>query len=119
VRADLDLEKLEQILEERQNRILQRVNLKNENDPTRVRNPDSSDLAQDYYMQERNSVLNERLEGTLEQVEAALYRLKVGSFGTCKSCGKNISAARLEALPLAELCIDCQKEEERKGQFRF
>ncbi len=113
MRAVLNLEKLEQILEERQTRILQRVNSKNKNDPSKVLNPDRSDLAQDFYMQERDSALFERLEGTLEQVEAALQRIKDGSYGKCALCGKDISTARLEALPHAELCIDCQKLEEK------
>lgn len=113
MRADLELEKLEQILVESQTRIMRRVNSKNEIDPSKVLNPDSSDLAQDYYMQERNTAMIETLEGTLEQVEAALQRINDGNYGKCALCGKDISAARLEALPHAELCINCQKLEEK------
>lgn len=113
MRIDLDLDQFEQILEDRHTRILRRVNSKNETDPSKVLNPDNSDLAQDYFMQERFLVLNDRLEGTLEQVEAALQRLKDGTYGKCTLCGKNISAARLEVLPHVELCINCQKVEER------
>lgn len=113
MRADLERAKLEQILVERQTRIHQRVNSKNEIDSSKVLNPDSSDLAQDYYLQERNTALIERLEGTLEQVETALQRINDGNYGKCTLCGKDISTARLKALPHAELCINCQKLEEK------
>jgi DnaK suppressor protein len=31
-----------------------------------------------------------------------------GSYGTCDTCGKPIGDARLEALPTAVKCLDCQ-----------
>ncbi len=51
----------------------------------------------------------------LRQVEAALERIKDGSFGECSSCGEPIAPARLRAVPWAALCRDCQAlaEEER------
>nr|WP_281351850.1 TraR/DksA C4-type zinc finger protein [Entomospira entomophilus] len=32
-----------------------------------------------------------------------------GTYGVCVKCGKMIDKARLEALPEASMCIDCQK----------
>lgn len=43
----------------------------------------------------------------LVQIRGALKRLDDGTFGTCERCGKPISKARLDALPMAELCIQC------------
>ena len=45
----------------------------------------------------------------LAAVDAALARLDAGTYGTCTTCGKPIGAERLEALPWAALCIDCQR----------
>lgn len=45
-------------------------------------------------------------------IDRALARIADGSFGMCIRCGKVIGAARLLALPTAELCIDCAKEVE-------
>ena len=49
----------------------------------------------------------------LALVEDALARLDDGSFGACVRCGKPIAAARLEALPWAATCIDCQRDLDR------
>jgi RNA polymerase-binding transcription factor len=52
----------------------------------------------------------------LRDVVSALQRIEDGSFGACERCGEDISEKRLEALPFARHCIDCQRlseEEER------
>ena len=65
------------------------------------------------FEQQRDLALRERAEGQLALVEAALRRLDEGSFGICRRCGNQIAAERLEALPWAALCIDCQRLEGR------
>jgi RNA polymerase-binding transcription factor DksA len=47
------------------------------------------------------------LRETLSDVENALRKLDLGTFGTCEGCGQPIAPARLEAKPAARLCIDC------------
>jgi RNA polymerase-binding transcription factor len=52
----------------------------------------------------------------LRDVVSALQKIENGSFGACERCGETISEKRLEALPFARYCIDCQRvieEEER------
>src|SRR5215475_13940446 len=52
----------------------------------------------------------------LRDVVAALQKLDDGAFGSCERCNEPISEKRLEALPFARHCIDCQRvieEEER------
>ena len=51
-------------------------------------------------------------EHLLEQVEAALERAEVGTFGTCVECGRIISKERLDAIPYAAKCIECAQREE-------
>jgi DnaK suppressor protein len=63
--------------------------------------------------QQRDLALRERAENQLTQVEAALERIERGTFGTCRRCGNPIGEERLEALPWAALCIDCQRLEGR------
>jgi RNA polymerase-binding transcription factor DksA len=41
------------------------------------------------------------------ELEAAVARAADGSYGMCASCGGEIGAERLGALPAARLCIDC------------
>ena len=52
----------------------------------------------------------------LRDVVTALQKIDNGSFGECERCGESIADKRLEALPFARYCIDCQRvveEEER------
>jgi len=52
----------------------------------------------------------------LTEVRGALERLAKGSFGKCIDCGKEISAARLAAIPWTERCIEDQEEYDRGGE---
>jgi|SRR5690349_6905633 RNA polymerase-binding transcription factor len=61
------------------------------------------------FEQQRDLALRERNEQHLAQVEAALARLDAGTYGACASCGRPIAPERLEAIPWAALCIDCQR----------
>src|SRR5262245_21539596 len=53
----------------------------------------------------------------LKEVVSALQKITDGGgFGACERCGEAISEKRLEALPFARYCIECQRaveEEER------
>jgi DnaK suppressor protein len=44
----------------------------------------------------------------VEQITAALNRLTQGTYGLCTRCGRKIAPARLEVLPYAAACIECQ-----------
>ncbi|HLW85754.1 MAG TPA: TraR/DksA family transcriptional regulator [Candidatus Sulfotelmatobacter sp.] len=52
----------------------------------------------------------------LQMVENALSRIREGTFGECISCGKDINAKRLEAVPWTRHCIECQEKLEQ-GQL--
>jgi DnaK suppressor protein len=49
-------------------------------------------------------------------IEEALDRVRNGSFGVCKKCGKLIPKARLEAVPTAKMCIECKTKQERAAE---
>jgi RNA polymerase-binding protein DksA len=71
--------------------------------------------ASQVFDQQRDLALREKDEQHLEAVEAALARLDAGTFGTCVRCGRPIAPERLEALPWAAHCIDCQRIVGRGG----
>ena len=52
---------------------------------------------------------------TCRDIEGALRRLQAGTFGRCESCGGTIPAARLQAVPFAVRCRDCQARAEESG----
>ena len=45
----------------------------------------------------------------LREIEAALVRLRDGSYGTCQDCGMPVSRKRLEAVPWARYCVSCEE----------
>lgn len=49
----------------------------------------------------------------LEMVEESLLRVHDGSFSLCLSCGSEINAKRLEAVPWTRHCIACQEKIEQ------
>jgi DnaK suppressor protein len=65
--------------------------------------------ASQVFAQQRDLALRDRADHQLELVTEALARLDDGTFGTCVQCGRPIAAERLEALPWAARCIDCQR----------
>ena len=77
---------------------------------------DEADAAVDSANEELSSQLAEIESRELGQIEHALYRIAAGVFGRCEFCGGRISATRLDALPYATSCIDCQRENERHAQ---
>jgi DnaK suppressor protein len=50
----------------------------------------------------------------LRNVRSALGRIKDGSYGVCLHCDEDISPKRLNAVPWAPYCIQCQEEADRQ-----
>ena len=48
----------------------------------------------------------------LRDVEAALARMSLGTYGTCVDCGGPVPFARLDAYPVAKRCQPCQRSHE-------
>jgi DnaK suppressor protein len=72
-----------------------------------------ADTATETVDREIDYTLEEHDERLLGEIDAALKRVDLGTYGTCVNCGAQISPDRLEAMPWATLCIDCKRKEER------
>ena len=70
--------------------------------------------ASQVFAQQRDLALRDRADHQLVLVDEALARLDAGTFGTCVRCGRPIPDERLEALPWAPRCIDCQRLADRE-----
>lgn len=77
-----------------------------------------ADLGSDAYEQEFTLSLMATEEGTLEQVEHALDRIRSRTYGACEDCGGVIAKKRLEAIPFAALCIRCAEKQENPSGSR-
>lgn len=55
---------------------------------------------------------------SVARAKKALARLAEDpdDFGSCQDCGDEIPMARLEAMPFAEFCVDCQAKQDAKGR---
>lgn len=73
---------------------------------------DVVDAALDSAQDEISSQLAEVESRELGSIEKALVRIREGSYGDCEICGKKIPVARLNALPYATMCIECQQAAE-------
>lgn len=74
---------------------------------------DIVDRANNAYHRELMFSLSDSERQLLLQVEAALSRFELGNFGACVHCGDPIALPRLQALPWARLCINCQELAEK------
>ncbi|MBI2817782.1 MAG: TraR/DksA family transcriptional regulator [Acidobacteria bacterium] len=48
----------------------------------------------------------------LQLVQDALQRVKAGGYGFCVACGGEMQTKRLDAVPWARHCIECQEKQE-------
>jgi RNA polymerase-binding protein DksA len=71
-----------------------------------------ADTATETYDRELDYTLEENSEHVLAEIDGALKRIEEGAYGICTNCGRQIVVERLEALPWATLCIDCQRDRE-------
>ncbi len=57
---------------------------------------------------ELDLVLSAQARAAIDEIDLALAKIAGGTYGVCESCGKDIPAARLQALPHAALCVACK-----------
>ena len=57
-------------------------------------------------------------QDALQEIQAALGRITEGIYGICGISGKKIPQARLEAMPIARLTVECQSQWERENPNR-
>lgn len=77
-----------------------------------VDNP--ADIGSESFAQEFSLELLQRDEATLVEIDEALERMKLGTFGLCEGCEEPIPKVRLQAVPHARFCVDCQRKNERR-----
>src|SRR5436309_6258381 len=74
-----------------------------------------ADLGTDNFEQEFTLSLLQNEEQLLDEIAAALERIKHGTFGQCEECKGAIPKARLQAVPYARYCVDCARKLEKNA----
>ncbi len=82
--------------------------------PTELSNYDNhpADLGSELYSVEMNMALKVHEQSKLNDINKALEKIENGTYGKCEKCKQEISYERLEALPSAKYCMNCEKEKE-------
>jgi DnaK suppressor protein len=73
---------------------------------------DAEEQSVDDFVTEVDMALMQMKSETLSRIDQAIARLENGTYGRCQECDREISAARLKALPFAALCRNCQEDTE-------
>ncbi len=68
---------------------------------------------------EKRLVLEKQIIDQLAEVEYALGRFEQGTYGLCDGCGQPIDPARLEALPQANLCLNCKAQQTKNAKGKL
>ena len=85
-------------------------------DPVGARFRDPADQAADALYDDLAQRFAEIASADLRMIESAIQKIDEKAYGLCESCGCRIPEARLRALPFAELCIECKREEEEAAR---
>ncbi|MDH6521687.1 DnaK suppressor protein [Streptomyces sp. SAI-135] len=56
------------------------------------------------------SAQKDTVRRVLTEVEAAVARVRDGSYGICRACAEPIPVERLEILPYTPYCVPCQRD---------
>lgn len=71
---------------------------------------DPNDVADSITAFETNAAIEVELEARLLEVETALNRIEIGTYGVCRICKNPIEEKRLEVNPAAATCIAHREE---------
>ena len=57
---------------------------------------------------ERDLALSAQALNAVDEIDRALEKITLGTYGICEKCGMTIPKERLRALPHASLCVTCK-----------
>lgn len=104
VRKDLNLNDFEKILKAEKKRVEENIEaIKTEIETIAVEDEidDVVDMAELQIDNMTDQTILHKLEAEISEIDAALGRIKSGSYGICEKSGKPISVERLKAIPYA------------------
>jgi len=71
-----------------------------------------ADIGDELFERSKDLALRDNAHVLLENVEYSLKKMAAGTYGYCDKCNQQIPYERLEAIPWAHECIDCQKQDD-------
>ena len=108
------LESFREILTERRAALLEQAakTLKESCADAQQKGGDFADIASVESNRALKLRLCDREQKLLAKIGESLVKIEKGVYGICEGCGGDIGVERLEARPVATLCIDCKQDQE-------
>ncbi|PYL56803.1 MAG: molecular chaperone DnaK [Verrucomicrobia bacterium] len=75
-----------------------------------------ADAGSDAYDRDFALSLLSQEQDALYEIDEALKRIELGTYGKCEMSGKHIPHARLEAIPFARFTVECQSRLEKQSK---
>jgi RNA polymerase-binding transcription factor DksA len=75
-----------------------------------------ADAGSDAYDRDFALSLLSQEQDALYEIDQALKRIEMGTYGVCEMSGKQIPRARLEAIPFARFTVECQSQLEKQNK---
>ena len=73
-----------------------------------------ADTAADSTLAERRAFYTDKEIAKLKEINYALKKIYSGDYGICEMCGEPIQTRRLDVIPYAHFCIECETIEEKR-----
>ncbi|WP_378952079.1 TraR/DksA C4-type zinc finger protein [Pelosinus sp. sgz500959] len=77
-----------------------------------------ADIGDELFERSKDVALRDNAHVLLERVEHALQKIDDGTYGRCDKCSRQIPIERIEALPWASECIQCQRDDDSSDDAR-
>jgi RNA polymerase-binding protein DksA len=113
------IEKMQKLLEEQKDQILRSLADKHSEYKKMVESGepgDEVDIASDVIDGALLESLGAQDANRLTAINNALDRIKQNKYGICPKCKNEIPLQRLEAIPYAVMCVNCQSQNERRNR---
>jgi len=110
-----DMEKYRRLLEDKKSTLSAEIakTRSAEEETTEESTQDIADKAVSSYTREFLYSLTDGERTTLLHIDDALGRIDDGTYGLCVNCGQLMTEKRLNAVPWAPYCLDCQELSEK------
>lgn len=113
-----DLDRFKRILLDQKAGLLNKSNkFKEERQEGKEMLGDEIDLATTEINLNLDIRLHERERVLIHKIEIALHKIAEGKYGFCEECEESLDVKRLEARPVATLCIACKEDQEDREKI--
>lgn len=95
------------------------TNQREEVDELSVVDNHPADMGTEMFDKEKRYALLDNEKDIINRIDNALNRIENGKYGICELCGKKIDEERLEFMPYATTCVECESEKRNYKTYKY